>query len=496
MNCVSQIVDYEGFGLVLLKLLTRINCSMNPTLSTPSKWAQLEFSAVCLGDSRRSERLVQVASSLAERPGASLPQVFSDWAELKGAYRFFSNKAVSFEQIATPHWQRTWQSLNEPGEYLLIEDSTDLDFSSHRSCQHLGRIGNDRGRGLLLHSTLAVRVEAWDVDHRPEVSVVGLAGQKCWARSGPSHRAKKERWRQRFKRSRESERWAQTLEQMPARPSEATWIYIADRESDIYEVFERCQQHRADFLIRAQFARCLEGEDQSLFTAVAQMPVLGTFEVSLRARPKSGARVVKLDLRARQMTLRGVSRPTGQRPPITIWVVEAREIGTPTGEQPIHWILLTSLGAATPEEARRIVARYSKRWLVEEYHKALKTGAGIEESELETADRIKALLGILAIVAVRLLHVKLQARTHPEKPVTEKMMGPEALGLLEAQFGKPRGGWTNSTTLIAIARMGGFLARKGDGSPGWITIWRGWQRLDTMIEGIMILKGSQAKNER
>ncbi len=495
MNCSSQVVDYKVFGLVLLEYLTRFKCSMNPTLSTPSQWAQLEFSSVSLGDSRRTERLVQVASSLAKRPGARLPQVFTDWPELKGAYRFFSNKAVSFEQIATPHWQRTWQSLTEPGEYLLIEDSTDLDYSSHQSCQDLGRIGNDRGRGLLLHTTLAVRVEAWDLDHCPEVSVLGLAGQKCWARTGSSHRAKKERWRQRFKRARESERWAQVLQQMPARPNEATWIYIADRESDIYEVFERCQQHQVDFLIRAQFARCLEGEDQSLFTAVAQMPVLGTYEVPLRARPKSPARVAKIELRAKQVTLRGVSRPTGQRPAIAIWVVEAREIGTPTGDEPIHWILLTSLPAGTRAEARRIVARYSKRWLIEEYHKALKTGAGIEQSELETADRIRALLGVLAIVAVRLLHVKLQARTHPEKPVTEKMMGPEALSLLEAQFGKPPGGWTNSTTLIAIARMGGFLARKGDGSPGWITIWRGWQRLETMIQGIMILKATQAKNE-
>src|SRR4051812_35458741 len=126
MNCNAQVLEYKVFDLVLLKCLPRINCSMNPSLSTPSQWAQLEFSSVSLGDSRRRERLVQVASSLAERPGASLPQVFTDWAELKGAYRFFSNKAVSFEQIATPHWQRTWQSLTEPGEYLLIEDSTDL----------------------------------------------------------------------------------------------------------------------------------------------------------------------------------------------------------------------------------------------------------------------------------------------------------------------------------------------------------------------------------
>lgn len=468
---------------------------MNPTLSTPSQWAQLEFSSVSLGDSRRRERLVQVASALAERPAASLPQVFADAAQLKAAYRFFSNKAVSFEQIATAHWQRTRQGLTEPGEYLLIEDTTDLDYSSHWHCQDLGRIGNDRGRGLFLHTTLAVRVEAWDLDHCPEVSVLGLAGQKCWARRGPSHRGNKERWRQRFKRARESERWAQVLQQMPTRPSQASWIYIADRESDIYEVFERCQQQDVDFIIRAQFARCLEGEDQLLFEAVSPMPALGTFEVALRTRPKSAARTARVEVRARQVTLRGVERPDGRRPPISIWVVEAREIDAPAGVKAIHWVLLTSLGATTWVEARRIVARYSKRWLIEEYHKALKTGAGIEKSELETADRIKALLGVLAIVAVRLLSAKLQAHTHPAKPVTKDMVGSEALSILEAKYGKPPQGWTNSSTLTAIARLGGFLARKGDGSPGWITIWRGWQRLETMVEGILILKAAQVKNE-
>jgi hypothetical protein len=31
--------------------------------------------------------------------------------------------------------------------------------------------------------------------------------------------------------------------------------------------------------------------------------------------------------------------------------------------------------------------------------------------------------------------------------------------------------------------FGGFPGRKGDGDPGWLTIWRGWQRLVLLTEG-------------
>src|SRR5688572_13784231 len=238
---------------------------MHPTLLRAQQWAQLEFSSADLGDARRTKRLVQIGSALAQCPSGTLPEAFPDWPELKGAYRFFSNPHIDYQKILAPHCQRTRLRCTEPGEYLLIDDTTDLDYSTHGRCRGLGQIGNQYGRGLWLHSTLAVRVNAWDLNHCAEVTVVGVAGQTCWARSGPSRRKNQERWRQRLGRHRESERWAQSLEQMPTRPAEATWIYVADRESDIYEAFERCNQSRIDFIIRAQYDRTLAQEDQSLF---------------------------------------------------------------------------------------------------------------------------------------------------------------------------------------------------------------------------------------
>jgi hypothetical protein len=458
------------------------------TLLGTEHWAQLEFSLAELGDARRNKRLVQVAAALAQCPSGTLPQAFDGWGDLKAAYRLFSNPAVDYQKILAPHWERTRQACTEPGEYLLIEDTSDLDYSSHRSCQGLGRIGNDYGRGLLLHTMLAVRVRSWDLQHTPEVEVVGVAGQKCWARTTPAGRRKTEGWRQRLNRHRESERWGEALSQMPPRPSGVSWIYVADREADIYESFERCDLWQTDFIIRAHYDRILVGEGDSAFAAVGAAPVVGWMEVEVRARPERTARTAKLAVRAVSVTLKGVRRPGGERPPLAMNMVEAREIDPPAGEEPIHWVLFTSLPVERWVQARRIVARYAKRWVIEEFHKALKSGANVEKSELETAERLKSLLAVLVVVAVRLLNLKMLARSRPEEPVDVPAFGPEAVEILSARFGKPRGGWTHETLLVAVARLGGFLARRGDGHPGWITIWRGWQRLMTMVEGVLTLK--------
>jgi hypothetical protein len=460
---------------------------MRPTIISNDKWAQLEFSMVELGDLRRTRRLVTVAQGLAQCPRGTLPQSFDRWKELKGAYRLFSNAEVSYEKIIGPHWEHTQQECRNPGEYLMIEDRTDLDYSSHRATQGLGRIGNDRGRGLMLHTTLAVRVESWQLDQTPAVSVMGLLDQQCWARKGTSRRGQKEQWRQRMSRERESQYWARIVKQMGPPPSQAHWIYLADRESDIYEVLEDTQDQGWNSVVRAQHDRALADQDQHLFKTVAQSACLGRFQLEIRNKENGGKRVAQIEVRSTQVTLRGVWRPGGNRPDRNLNVVEAREINAPDGVKPVLWILLTDLPCRTFVEARRIIALYARRWLIEEYHKALKSGANVQESQLETADRLKALLGVLAVVAVRLLQTKLLARTHPDEIVSVENIDPEALQILSVKYEKPPGGWTNATLLIAIARLGGFIGRRSDGLPGWQTIWRGWQRLMIMVDGIHTL---------
>jgi hypothetical protein len=190
-----------------------------------------------------------------------------------------------------------------------------------------------------------------------------------------------------------------------------------------------------------------------------------------------------LEVRARAVTVKAPRRPGKKLPPFDLNVVELREHNPPADTAPLLWVLSTSWPCQTLAQCHAVAQAYSARWLIEEYHKALKTGTGIEKSQLGTARRIQALLGILALVAVRLLKLKMLARSAPEQELDPDELGEEALAVLAAQYGVPKGGWTYRSTLTAIARLGGFLARRGDGDPGWLTIWRGWRRLVPLCEG-------------
>lgn len=459
---------------------------MSTTLLPPAQWAQLEFGSAPLGDQRRTERLVNMATHLAENPGGTLPQAFDNWAELKAAYRFLDQPAVSQEQILEAHRQRTRQACSQPGEYLVIEDTSELDYTGGMGREDLGVIGDGRGRGLMLHTSLAVKVEAWNLEQRPEGVVVGLLAQQCWNRRAVPAR-KHETRAQLLRRPRESQRWAAVLEQSGSPLQGCTWIYIADRESDFYEPIERCQRHGVDFIIRGCQEHRLVGQPAYLSRALEQAPVRSCTEVQLRSRPGQAARTAQVEVRTATVIYRAPYRPGGHGANLPLNVIEVRETDAPEGSEPLHWILLTSLSCERWVEVQRIIGRYTARWWVEEYHKALKSGAKVEESQLQRAYRLESLVAILAVVAIRLLNTKHLARARPNERIDPKTFGKEVLDILAEKFDQPKGGWTNRELIRAVARLGGFIGRRGDGEPGWQTIWRGWQRLMYMAQGAELI---------
>jgi hypothetical protein len=181
------------------------------------------------------------------------------WGELKAAYRFFSQPKIAPEDVLQPHWERTQVVCREPGEYLLIEDTTQLDYTAHAAAEGLGIIGKaGGGRGICLHTTLALRVSAWDLEQQPETTVVGLFGQQGWSQK---RRPQGETRAQRVWRSnRSSKRWAEVFQSSASPSADSQWVYIADREADFYEPIQRCRQRGVDFVIRACQNRRLASE--------------------------------------------------------------------------------------------------------------------------------------------------------------------------------------------------------------------------------------------
>jgi len=201
----------------------------SPTLLPAGPWVQTEFGFAQLGDPRRHQRLVKIAEPLAARPGGTLPQAFPGWAELKAAYRFSGQRGVSFQRVLAPHLERTRQAGRQPGEYLLSEDTTRLDYSAHARTEPLGLIG-DGGRGFELHSALAVRIESWNLRTTARRNPRGIIRSRMSlsaARTGGRTR------RQRLSRPRKSPTWAAGIKVAGPPPPGSRWIYVADRESDV-----------------------------------------------------------------------------------------------------------------------------------------------------------------------------------------------------------------------------------------------------------------------
>jgi hypothetical protein len=244
-----------------------------------------------------------------------------------------------------------------------------------------------------------------------------------------------------------------------------------------------------DFVIRAYHHRRLADSSEPYLEAISKAPVVGTLAVELRARPAAAARTAVVEVRFLQVRLQGPYRRGQRMDDFTVNVLEVRESLPPEGVEPLHWVLLTSLSCERWSEVQRVMGRYCARWWVEEYHKALKSGVGVEQSQLEKQYRVESLIAVLAVVAVRLVNLKFLARAQPDVPVDAKLFGRRTLQLLQTRFGPPVGGeWTHRQLVRAIARMGGFIGRRRDGEPGWQTIWRGWQRLMWMTEGADLIQ--------
>jgi hypothetical protein len=445
-----------------------------------AQWAREQFGDCQLGDARRTKRLIQVAEQVANHPSGSFPKQMKDWGDLKAAYRLFDQDDVTFQAVASPHWKRT--CAVPPGTYLVLGDTTELDFGYDPDIDGLSRIGNGSGCGFLLHNALLVEAQTQ--------SLLGVAGQTIHYRKPAP---KKENKSQRFKRERESRVWGDVIEQIGPPPRDAQFVHVFDRGADDFEVFCRLKQNRGEWVIRASSLHRLivapDGEKIALKEYLSTLPLAGTYQLNLRARPGQPARTATLEVRfgALHMPVPKHKSPYVRElkpEPIPMSVVWVREVGAPRGVKPIEWVLYTSLPVETFDDAWQIVEYYECRWLIEEYHKALKSGCSVQRRMLRTADRLEAMVGLMSVVAVRLLQLKSVARSDPDRPA--RSVVPKIwLTMLKAARKKLRR--VHDLTIYQfyreLAKLGGFLGRRSDGEPGWLTIWRGWEHLNTLIQG-------------
>lgn len=436
-----------------------------------SNWFDKELSTLELGDKRREKRVKEMLRTMAQRPSGSIPQTFENAAEIKAAYRLLASEAVSAQALRASIYQACWARVGEHRFILAVQDTTHL---------HLANAGVE---DFWVHSTLAVS----------EGGVpLGLLDQKVWQRDAEAAGSRHQR-RERPIEAKESFRWIESLEKVQAELGEDTTILtVADREADIFELFAQRRPQGSELLIRACRQRKVGGEHRYLVETVQAAPVADEFGVSLGRRGDRQPRAAKVQIRFAPVTLlppRNGVHAAGLKP-VEVWAILLEETAPADGEKPLSWLLLTTLELADANTARRCVGYYARRWLIERYHFVLKSGCGIEDSQLRSAAALERLLALYCIVAWRVLWVTYASRVTPQLPCTVAFSAIEWQTLHRLnKAGEPMPQVAPSLQQVTrmVASLGGFLGRRGDGEPGVKVLWRGLMRLHDIVIGVQLL---------
>ena len=299
-------------------------------LLDPKSWAERTFGGVQLHDRRRTRRAVQAASKLAENPLGTLPAQMQTWKETKALYRLLDEPDVTFAALMQPHFQQTREQATSSPVVLLVQDTTDIDLSHRRKISGVGQIGNERGRGFFVQTVLAVRPQTREV--------LGCLAQEPFVR-------------------------------IPA-PKASIWVHIGDRGADMFPFFQACRSTQTHFLVRAAQNRRVQESEQEISYALTQArswPSQASRPFEIPARHGRQARSIQLQLAFGQLTLLPPrNEPRASKEPVTVWVMRVWEEQAPQGEEPLEWILLTSVPTTTREQAWERVDWYRCRWLVED----------------------------------------------------------------------------------------------------------------------------------
>ena len=355
-------------------------------------------------------------------------------------------------------------------EIIVVQDTSELFLGGRRAkADGYGPVGKGGGtRGLLLHAALAI-----DADNN---ALLGLVDVQIWNRDKGKVTAR----RSRAMADKESQRWLSAAEKAGEALSTARSVtVISDRESDIYENFAR-RPANVDLIVRASWDRQIRlasGKSSRLFAFSDHLAKAARYSVTIPAAPGRKERTAQLELRFSPVTLcRPHPSPASDLPKtIELTVVDVREVSRTHEGKPIHWRLLTTRVVADPDQARRIVDLYRKRWTIEEYFRTLKTaGFDIEAADIGDPEVMIRFVGAAAVSAVTIMQLvrardgmteeKLaDALEADDQPVLEAMSAQLEGKTAKQKNPHPRG--TLAFAAWAIARLGGWTAYYGKPGP-------------------------------
>ena len=449
---------------------------------TERSFGEIHFGAARLGNKARTRRLVMLADSLTRHPGGTLPQKIKDPAALRATYRLMQRPEVTHASVFAAHQAETNRVIEQhTGPLLAISDATELDYSGLESLEEMGQIGNGGRRGYICHNVLIV-------DPRCR-QALGLANQILHTRmkTPPGET----RGQGRSRESRESRLWIKATESLPRNRK---LIVVGDRGADTFEELENESKSDRRFVIRsAKDRKVLEGHSgndkgkKRLHVLARQAKAAGSYTLEVASTADRAARKVTLQYSFVAVRLLPPRAPRGDhsREPLPVWLVRVWESNPPQGTEPLEWFLLTNEPVESAATAREVVGWYECRWIIEEYHKAQKTGCDIERMQFTHASRLEPMIALQSIVALTLLNLRdLSRRAEAHTTPANEVVAQEYVNILSMwRHDEVRVNWTVHEFFLALARLGGHQNRRKDKRPGWLVLWRGWTDLQLLAVG-------------
>ena len=440
-----------------------------------------EFKDLDFNDKRLNNRFQNIMSTLEQNPSGLITKAFNQAKDQKAAYRFLNNANVSYSTMLRSHQKRVNERCKKKNTILAVHDSTTISLSG--ASKVVDNIGNlkEGFPGLNIHTTILLT---------PNREILGISDIHLFDRKlvgkdsrirNNKHALEKEtgKWLRAVSNTREEIDNTQEL------------VWIADREGDFWDYFETLEANSEKFVQRVVHKRLLYKEHRSYFSYVQNQPKLGNyiFEVDSHGGNKARARkTVTCEIRSSEVVLekpRSLSRNLKMLPVRVIHVLEVKE------EKPLEWFLITNIKCDTYEDILEKVHWYQARWTIEELHKVVKSGCGIEEIRLESRNKILKYLLLLFIVGIRILWMTKLAKYSGDTDC-RRVFSEEEWRLLYIHKNRkpPPLGYTptvkEAVRLLGI--LGGFYAYNTKRDPGVMTIWRGIHRLWNIMDALTILK--------
>ena len=402
--------------------------------------------------------------------------------------RWLSNANVCHEELINNIVAKSYAPTR--GRHVLsIQDTSEINYQAHVGrVSGLGTVGNGTDVGFFIHPMLLIDAEL--------ETCLGLGAIKTWIRT---KKARQDYAKQPIE-EKESFRWLETAEETKKNlPDVAMLTIIADRESDIYEEWDRIPDKKTHMLTRCCRNRKL-ANGSMLYAHIEELRVSGVYEFEVKARAgKRSAHNAKLEIKFDAVEIKRPKNCSDKQASksIKLNVVDVKEsLDTIVGnEAPIHWCLLTTHEIKTQEDALRIVRWYCLRWNIEQLFRTMKKqGLDVESSQVETGTGLIK-LGILALfVAVKTMQLLL-ARNNQDQPIatvfneTECNVLSIVIKKLEGQTEKqknPHHPGQLSWASWVIARLGGWKGYKSESPPGPITMLRGLKKFQLLLEGYQL----------